>query len=90
MIASGLSKGAGDFKPGSGGERGTLLYTFRQDVPIPSYLFALASGDIASAPIGPRSLVATGPDELVDAKWELEKDMENFIEVAEVSVPRFN
>lgn len=61
----------------------TTTYVFEQKVPIPSYLFALASGDIASAQIGSRSKVVTGPDELHDAKWELERDMEKFIEVAE-------
>jgi leukotriene-A4 hydrolase len=58
-------------------------YRFVQKIPMPSYLFALASGDIASAPIGPRSVVATTPDGLGDAKWELEKDTEKFIETAE-------
>jgi leukotriene-A4 hydrolase len=50
---------------------------------MPSYLFALASGDIASAEIGPRSCVACGPNELAASKWELEKDTENFIKIAE-------
>lgn len=59
------------------------LYSFEQKVPIPSYLFALASGDIAQAPIGPRSLVATGPGELKACQWEFERDMEKFMEVAE-------
>jgi leukotriene-A4 hydrolase len=59
------------------------LYEFEQKVPIPSYLFAVASGDIATAPIGPRSIVATGPNELEECKWELERDMEKFMEVAE-------
>ena len=44
VIASGLSTGAKDFRPGKKGEAGTLLYTFRQAIPIPSYLFAIASG----------------------------------------------
>ncbi|MBE3046468.1 hypothetical protein IMZ48_28850 [Candidatus Bathyarchaeota archaeon] len=61
----------------------TTTYVFEQKVPIPSYLFALASGDIATAQIGSRSKVATGPEELHDAKWELERDIEKFIEVAE-------
>ena len=78
MLASGLPTGSKDF------EAGTLLYTFKQNVPIPSYLFAIASGDIATASIGPRSVVATGPEELCSAKWELEDDMEKFIEAAEV------
>lgn len=83
VVASGLSAGATNFKHGTGEESGTLLYTFHQEIPMPSYLFAIASGDIATASIGPRSLVSTGPEELSDAKWELEKDTENFIEVAE-------
>ena len=44
VIASGLSTGATNFEPGKDGLPGTLLYTFKQNVPIPSYLFAIASG----------------------------------------------
>jgi leukotriene-A4 hydrolase len=40
--------------------------------------------DIASAAIGPRSSLATGPEELESAKWELEADTERFIQAAEV------
>ena len=40
--------------------------------------------DIVTAPIGPRSMVATGPEEIEAAKWEFENDMERFLEVAEV------
>jgi leukotriene-A4 hydrolase len=83
VVASGLSTGASSFVHGTNGEAGTLLYSFRQEIPMPSYLFALASGDIATASIGPRSLVSTGPEELCDAKWELEADTERFIEEAE-------
>jgi leukotriene-A4 hydrolase len=83
VIASGLPTGATSFVHGTNGESGTLLYSFRQDMPMPSYLFALASGDIAMASIGPRSLVATGPEELSAAKWEFEADTEKFIEIAE-------
>lgn len=53
---------------------------------MPSYLFAVASGDIATAAIGPRSVVASGPEELSACKWELEGDMEKFLEVAEAIV----
>jgi len=59
------------------------VYHFIQNVPMPSYLVALASGDIKSAAIGPRSTVWTGPDELEGAKWELEADTETFIKAAE-------
>ncbi|KAI1203340.1 leukotriene A-4 hydrolase [Nemania serpens] len=62
---------------------GDQLFRFEQKVPIPSYLFAIASGDLETAPIGKRSVVATGPEALQEAKWELENDMDKFLEVAE-------
>lgn len=83
VVASGLPTGSNDFHAGKEGSSGTLLYTFKQAVPIPSYLFALASGDLATASIGPRSQVCTGPEELLGCKWELEEDMEKFMEAAE-------
>ncbi|KAE9976386.1 hypothetical protein EG328_002655 [Venturia inaequalis] len=83
VVASGLTTGANNFQAGKHRSTGTLLYTFKQEVPIPSYLFALASGDLATASIGPRSQVCTGPEELVGCKWELEEDMEKFMEAAE-------
>lgn len=58
-------------------------YSFEQKIPIPSYLFALASGEIETASIGPRSVVASGPKELAGSKWELERDTENMIQTAE-------
>ncbi|KAL8830294.1 MAG: hypothetical protein Q9170_005800 [Blastenia crenularia] len=79
VIASGLSTGIKE--PKESGK--PSVYTFKQDIPIPSYLFALASGDIATASIGPRSTVATGPEELEASKWELEADTEHFIQTAE-------
>jgi len=82
VLASGLSTGSKLFEAGKKGELGTLLYTFKQEVPMPSYLFALASGDLASASIGPRSQVWTGPEELVSSQWELEST-EKFIQAAE-------
>ena len=87
VITSGLPTGSKDFQPGKDGQSGTLLYTSKQAIPIPSYLFSIASGDIATASIGPRSLVATGPEELKAAKWEFEHDMEPFLQAAEVSTP---
>ncbi|POR31843.1 Leukotriene A-4 hydrolase [Tolypocladium paradoxum] len=78
VVASGIPVGDHTATPGT-----EKLYEFEQKVPIPSYLFAVASGDIATAPIGPRSVVATGPNELEDCKWELEQDMEKFMTIAE-------
>ena len=84
VIASGLATGVKDLGRSAGGATGTKLYTFEQNIPIPSYLFALASGDVAKAPIGPRSVVATGPKELKAAQWELEESTEEYIETVEV------
>lgn len=80
IIASGVPDGVPEEVKGKPGMK---VYKFVQKIPMTSYLFALASGDIHTAAIGPRSSVATGPNELKDAKWELEKDTENFIKVAE-------
>jgi leukotriene-A4 hydrolase len=77
VLASGLPTGAKDYKDG------TLLYTFEQKVPIPSYLFAVASGDLASASIGPRSTVWTGPEELLACQRELEGEIEPFMKAIE-------
>ena len=48
----------------------------------------IRTSDIATRPIGPRSMVATGPEEVEAAKWEFENDMERFLEVAEVKYTR--
>ncbi|KAI1438492.1 leukotriene A-4 hydrolase [Xylaria sp. CBS 124048] len=69
--------------PGDAEKDGKKLFRFEQKVPIPSYLFALASGDLETAQIGKRSVVTTGPEALKEAKWELENDMDKFLEVAE-------
>ncbi|KAK6204883.1 leukotriene A-4 hydrolase 2 [Scheffersomyces amazonensis] len=59
------------------------IYYYDQPVPIPSYLISIASGDIVSAKIGPRSDVYSEPIKIKDCQWEFEKDMENFIQIAE-------
>ncbi|KAK0384997.1 hypothetical protein NLU13_7475 [Sarocladium strictum] len=78
VVASGVPVGNHDATPGK-----LKLYKFEQEVPIPAYLFAVASGDIVTAPIGPRSKVAAGPLEIEECKWEFERDMEKFMEIAE-------
>jgi len=81
VIASGLPS---SYNPsGQLADGRSRTYKFHQAVPIPSYLFAIASGDIATASVGPRSTVATGPDELKDCKWELEADTEKFLRAGE-------
>ncbi len=81
VVASGVAVPGGSETKGS-----ETLYKFHQKVPIPAYLFALASGDIVTAPIGKKSVVATGPNELQDSKWELEHDMDKFMDAAEKTV----
>ncbi|ODV93363.1 hypothetical protein PACTADRAFT_51963 [Pachysolen tannophilus NRRL Y-2460] len=58
-------------------------YFFKQDVPIPTYLVAIVSGDIVGAPTGPRSTIYCEPCEIDACKYEFEADMENFIKTAE-------
>lgn len=59
------------------------IYKFRQPVPVPTYLVSIASGNIVSEPIGPRSKVYCEQPKIADCKWEFEKDMEDFLEIAE-------
>lgn len=62
------------------------LYPVYQHIPIPSYLVAIASGDIASNDIGPRSKVYTEPCNVSACTYEFEADTENFIKAAEAVV----
>lgn len=80
VLASGIATGEKDLG------HGRKLYIYTQEIPIPSYLFALASGDIAQARICPRNVVATSPKELQAARWELEDSTERFIETIEAIV----
>lgn len=65
------------------------VYTFTQPIPIPSYLVALASGDIAKLPIGPRSHVYCEPAKVAACQHEFEHDMENFLQAAEKLVSQY-
>ncbi|KAK7459421.1 hypothetical protein BaRGS_00039016 [Batillaria attramentaria] len=58
-------------------------FFFRLKQPIPSYLVALAVGDIASAEIGPRSRVWAEPCMLDAAKAEFEGEVEKFLTTGE-------
>ncbi|RMZ91468.1 hypothetical protein DV736_g1304, partial [Chaetothyriales sp. CBS 134916] len=81
VIASGLPSKSNPNEVSLAGTPQT--YSFHQPLPIPSYLFALASGDIAFARIGPRSTVATSPDSLSNCTWELSHDTERFLQAGE-------
>ncbi|MEO7063587.1 MAG: M1 family metallopeptidase [Dokdonella sp.] len=57
-------------------------FTFAQSKPIPSYLLAIAAGDIAARETGPRSAVYAEPSVLAKAAHEFE-DTEKMIVAAE-------
>lgn len=59
----------------------TFLFTMKQ--PIPSYLVALAVGDLVSAEVGPRTRVWTEPSLLQAAKQEYDGVIEEFLAVGE-------
>ncbi len=52
-----------------------------QPVPIPSYLVALAVGDLVAAPIGPRSFVWTEPGMVAAAQAEFDGVTELFLKL---------
>lgn len=81
VIASGLSSPMNPISPSLSGD--SHVYKFHQPLPIPSYLFAIASGDIVSSSIGPRSVAATSPDQLTACVDELSADTESFLQAAE-------
>lgn len=60
----------------------TGIYQFEMKQPIPSYLLALAVGDLRFKELGPRSGVYAEPSVLKKAVWELQ-DTERMISVAE-------
>lgn len=65
------------------------VYRFFQPIPIPSYLVALASGDITKLPIGPRSHVYSEPSKVHACQHEFEEDMEHFLQAAEKLVYKY-
>ena len=58
------------------------VFEFDMRHPIPSYLFALAAGNITSEPIGKRSRVFAEPETVKQAAWEF-ADVDRMIEGAE-------
>ncbi|HSR67508.1 MAG TPA: M1 family metallopeptidase [Acidobacteriota bacterium] len=58
------------------------LYTFHMPQPIPSYLLAIAAGDLGFQALGPRTGVYAEPSVLERAAWEL-ADTEKMVEAAE-------
>ena len=64
------------------GDGKSKIYKFEQKVKIPSYLIALAVGNLVGKEIGPRSTVWTEPEVLQDAAREF-ADTEKFISIGE-------
>jgi leukotriene-A4 hydrolase len=58
------------------------IYEFDMEQPIPSYLMALAVGDIAYREIGPHTAVYATPDLIEKAAWEF-AEMEDLLVAAE-------
>ena len=58
------------------------VYYFEQKIAIPSYLIALAVGDLKGVKVGPRSTVWSEPDVVEAAAWEFQ-DTEEFIKIGE-------
>ncbi len=58
------------------------VYRFRMEQPIPSYLLALAVGDLAFQPLGDRSGVFAEPSIVAKAAWEF-ADVEKMMVAAE-------
>ncbi len=58
------------------------IYTFKQEKPIPSYLMALAVGDVVFSPIGPKTGVYAEPSMIEKSAYEF-ADMQKMLEAAE-------
>ena len=58
------------------------LHHFKQPIPVPSYLTAIAAGKLEARKIGPRSHVWSEP-EVVDAAASKLEDTEDLLKIAE-------
>jgi aminopeptidase N len=67
---------------GSDDSDGHRVFRFHMPQPIPSYLFALAVGEISNRDIGPRSRVYAEPEVVEAAAWEFAQ-VEAMLEEAE-------
>ncbi|KAL0869686.1 hypothetical protein ABMA27_005933 [Loxostege sticticalis] len=64
------------------GESRSTKTSFRQPVPIPSYLLAIAVGVLESRSLGPRSLVWSEKEEIERSAWEF-AETEKYLQAAE-------
>ena len=74
---SAVSKGQVDGAP-----TGKRRFAFAQEVPIPSYLVAIAVGELHGIPVGPRSTVWAEPSVVEKAAWEF-AECEKYLQAGE-------
>lgn len=58
-------------------DNGTKTYHFKQNTTIPSYLIAIAAGNLVGREIGPRSTVWCEPEMVEQAAWEFDVSASN-------------
>ena len=74
----GIDEGAGN---------GSIVFRFRMPQPIPSYLFALAVGNLHFRELGPRTGIHAEPEILDAAAWEFEENETKIIEAEKLLGP---
>ncbi|CAO3628229.1 unnamed protein product [Mucor hiemalis] len=77
VVMSALQTGTDDAD-----SNGLKTYHFRQNTTIPSYLIAIAVGNLVGREIGPRSTVWCEPEMVEQAAWEF-SDTESFVATGE-------
>ena len=80
--ATALMSAVSSAPPTNGGTDGTKTFHFEQSVPVPSYLVAIAVGELKGIEVGPRSSIWSEPSVVEAAAWEL-GGCEEYIATAE-------
>lgn len=62
---------------------GVSVYSFKQSTLVPTYLIAIAAGNIVGKKIGPRSMCWSEPEINDAAAWEFETTVEKFLNIGE-------
>ena len=81
-VPQGLTATMAALDKGKTSDGDSTVFKFEMPHPIPSYLFALAVGNIVTAPIGKRSRVFAEPETVEQAAWEF-ADVDKMIEGTE-------
>jgi aminopeptidase N len=72
---------------GSRPDAGATVFRFDMPQPIPSYLFALAVGEITSRELGPRARVYAEPEGIEAAAWEFARIEDMLVEAEKLYGP---